>query len=363
MIRTRAVVLSALLLAALAPMAWQALPGWAGPQRDGGIAMRTVDGGWPADRIRSVAAYAFREGVLVRVGNGTPAHAGSWTIALYSTAAGLAPGIDGALWLNRDLNVLWAGRRHEIAPALERALAGIGGALRAGVAEIADHPRFAAIYLPRLRAALEDLLDNEDLEPARDRALAAMRLRVETEYLPVYREILADSLRKAVEGRIRIWLGEVSRLLGREDGEIVDPDGVFEEFRKDPRTAGTARRMAADLLFRPEVLDYAGLLAERVIARLAKDPAVRGIVSEMAADPAFGTQFDRLGERLETGIREIVAAAVLTPDRRAIDPLAAIALRGAIGRDKSGFLLLRSPAEPAGVLSALKPYAAAVLKP
>lgn len=353
------VVLSALLLSALAPMAWQALPGWARPQREGDIAMRTVAGGWPVDRIRSVAAYAFREGVLVRVGNGTPAHAGNWTIALYSTAAGLAPGIDGALWLNRDLNVLWAGRRHEIAPALEHALAGIGGALRAGVAEIADHPRFDAVYQPRLRAALEDLLDNRDLDPARDRALAAMRKRVQT----VYREILADALRKAVERRIRIWLGDVYRLLGREDGEIVDPDGLFEEVGKDPRTAGTARRMAADLLFRPEVLDYAGLLAERVIARLATDPAVRGIVSEMAADPAFGTQFDRLGESLETGVREIVAAAVLTADRRAIDPLAAIALRGAIGRDKRGFLLLRSSAEPAPVLSALKPYAAAVLKP
>ena len=358
------VLLSALLLAALAPMTWQTLPGWARPQRVGDIAMRTVDGGWPVDRVRTrrVAAYAFQGGVPVRVGNGTPADAGNWTISLYSTAIDLTPEVDGALWLNRDLNVLWAGRRREIAAALEQALERIGGALREGAAEIADHPRFDAVYLPRFRAVLEDLLDNEDLEPARDRALAAVRLRVETEYLPVYREILVDTLRKAVEGRIRIWLGEVYRLLSREDEEVVDPDGLFEEVRKDPRTAGTARRMAADLFFRPEVLDYAGLLTERVIAGLAKDPAVRGIVTDMAADPAFGTQFDRLGERLEIGIREIVAAAVLTPDRRAIDPLAAIALRGAIGRDNRGFLLLRLSADPAPALSALKPHAAAVLE-
>ena len=358
------VLLSALLLAALAPMTWQALPGWARPQPIGDIAMRTVDGGWPVERVRTrrVAAYAFRQGVLVRVGNGTPADAGNWMISLYSAAIDLASGVDGALWLDRDMNVLWAGRRHEIAPALEQALEGIGGALRAGAAEIADHPRFDAVYLPRLRAVLEDLLDNEDLQPARDRALAAVRLRVETAYLPVYREILADALRRAVEGRIRIWLGEVYRLLSREDGEIVDPDGLFEEVRKDPRAAGTARRMAADLFFRPEVMNYAGLLTERVIAGLAKEPAVRGIVSDMAADPAFGTQFDRLGERLETGIREIVAAAVLTPDRRAIDPLAAITLRGAIGRDNRGFLLLGSSADAAPMLSALKPYAAAVLE-
>ena len=358
------VLLSVLLLSALAPMAWQALPSWVRPQRVGDIAMRTVDGDRLANRVRiqPVAAYAFQESVLVRVGNGAPTDAGDWTISLYSTAVDLASEVDGAFWLDRDLNVLWAGRRHEITPALEQALARIGSTLRAGATEIADHPRFDAVYLPRLRVVLEDLLDNEDLGPTRDRALAAVRLRIEAAYLPAYREILADALQKVVKGRLRTWLDEAYRLLGRKDGASIDPGGLFEEIRKDPRTARITRHMAADLFFQPEVMDHAGALAERVITRLAEDPAVREIISDMAADPAFGKQFDRLGKRLETEIREMVAVIILTPDRRAIDPLAAVALRGVISRDNRGFLLLRSSAEPAPMLSALKPHATAVLK-
>jgi hypothetical protein len=349
-----------LLLAAVA-LAWQMLPSWVVPDRSDDARFRLAGGFIPPDAqgARGVFVYGIEDGTLAHIGRTT--EVGADTVAMVlDPDAGLGARPATALWLPRDLRTLWAARQDEIAPALDAHLARIAVAIEQAVADLVADPAFQRQHLPKLQSIIEEALTAEEVVAAQRRAAAAVRERFIDDFLPVLREIAFDTFRQSINEGVRDLFGELGAALRGKRPEHLSLEALIARMAEDQRFALVTEIMILELARDPAIIAYGEAVAAasaEVIARETADLSVASIWDDPDLQPVAA----QLSATVEDELRALLPLLIFTADRTAIDPVAAIVLRGMLSADQRYFIVVVPPGAPDERYAGLEQRAYAVL--
>ena len=345
----------------LAPigLAWQMLPSWLAPARSGQATYVLVRGFIPPDAegARGVLVYALEDGGIVNVGRTTRVGADA-IAAVVDPGSRLDPAAR-ALWLPRDLATLWAGREQQIAAALDRRLARIAVAIEQTIAQLIAEPAFRRRHLPKLQSLIEQALAADAVVAAQRRASAAVRNRFVGEVLPVLEVVAFDAARQAIDRAMSDPVGELGAALRGRSGHL-SLEAMLARIADDERLALATEVMVLELARDPAVVAY----AEAVAAASAEVMATETADISMAtiwSDPDLQPLARQLTAEMENELREIIALLIFTPARTAIDPIAAVVLRGLLSDRHRYFVLLVPAGAPAESYAGLEQRAFGIL--
>lgn len=346
----------------LAPigLAWQMLPSWLAPARSGQSTFVLARGFIPPDAegARGVLVYALEDGGIVNVGRTT--RVGADAIAVVVEPDARLDRTGRALWLPRDLATLWAGRQQEIAVALDRHLARIAVAIEEAIAQLITEPAFRRRHLPKLQSLIEQALAADAVVAAERRASAAVRDRFVEEFLPVLEEIAFDAVKQSVGAGMRDLFGELGTALRGGRPAHLSLEAMIARMAEDERLTLLTEVMMLELAHDPAIVAY----AEAVAAASAEVMATETADISMAtiwSDPDLQPLARQLTAEMENELREIIALLIFTPDRTAIDPIAAIVLRGLLSDRHRYFVLLVPAGAPAESYAMLEQRAYGIL--
>ena len=337
---------SAAVLALLSAIGWSSLPG---SLSDTSAAVRLTDRR-PGAETLTTAVFALREdGSAVRFGNAERAPDGAIRVGLYDPLDRLVAVATEPVSLPADPRLLWLLALPAERLGLRQQAEALVLAVPNAFVDILRSPEFNADYRDRfvtvLRAGME-----EAWQAAQDRGAWRDLLR---SYDPILRETIGRDIRPIVEQHFR---AVPLRMLRANALPLLDPfrdrpwdmapvEDALREAIIDIRDHGVPERTVMQLMDSPATVDFLRLFQTVLIGKLARSPALQGLIAEMAFDPKLRPYLSEVTERANDLLRSAPRLLVSLHGSADINLVAATVIRTIVSGRPDRVVVFMSPAQ------------------
>jgi hypothetical protein len=336
---------SAAVLALLSAIGWSSLPG----NLSDLTAVRLSDPRPAADSL-APAVFALREdGSAVRFGNAERAPDGAIRVGLYDPLDRLVGIATEPVSLPADPRLLWLLASPAERQGLRAQAESLVLAIPAAFVDIVRSPEFNADYRDRfvtvLRAAME-----EAWQATQDRGTWRELLR---SYDPILRDVIGRDIRPTVEQHFR---GVPLRMLRANALPLIDPfrdrpwdmqpvEDALREAILDIRDHGVPERTVMQLMDSPATIDFLRVFQTVLIGKLARSPALQGLIAEIAFDPKLRPYLVEMTDRAGDLLRSAPRLLVSLHGSADINLVAATVIRSLVGGRPDRVVVFMSPAQ------------------
>lgn len=337
---------SAAVLALMSAIGWSSLPGNLAATAGG---VRLADPRPSTDSL-APAVFALREdGSAVRFGNAERAPDGDIRVGLYDPIDRLVGVATEAVSLPADPRLLWL----LASPAERQGLRAQAEALVLAVpnafVDIFRSPEFNTYYRDRFVAVLRGAM-TEAWQATQDRGAWRELLR---SYDPILRDVIGRDIRPIVEQHFR---GVPLRMLRANALPLIDPfrdrpwdmqpvEDALREAIIDIRDHGVPERTVMGLMDSPATVEFLRVFQTVLIGKLARSPALQGLIAEMAFDPKLRPYLVEMTDRANDLLRSAPRLLVSLHGSADINLVAATVIRTIVSGRPDRVVVFMSPAQ------------------
>ena len=334
------------MLALLSAIGWSSLPGNLAITSG---SVRLADPRPSTDSL-APAVFALREdGSAVRFGNAERAPDGDIRVGLYDPLDRLVGIATEPVSLPADPRLLWLLASPAERQGLRAQAESLVLAIPTAFVDIFRSPEFNADYRDRFLAVLRAAMA-EAWQATQDRGAWRELLR---SYDPILRDVIGRDIRPIVEQHFR---GVPMRMLRANALPLIDPfrdrpwtcqpvEDALREAIIDIRDHGVPERTVMGLMDSPATVEFLRVFQTVLIAKLARSPALQGLIAEMAFDPKLRPYLVEMTDRANDLLRSAPRLLVSLHGSADINLVAATVIRTLVSGRPDRVVVFMSPAQ------------------
>lgn len=306
----------------------------------------------PANNSAAIGAPVFvlrDSGLAVRFGNAVATSDGTIRVGLYDPFDPLLVQATEPVSLPADPRLLWLLASPQERRSLREALVDLARAVPETAIDMLQSPEFTGYYRDRLVQFIR-----VDLEKAWQtmRVSAAWRDLLRG-YEPILRDTASRELRPIIENRFR---GVPMRMLRANALPLIDPftdrpwnmapvEDALQAALQEVRERGVPERMVTRLLEAPPTSDFIRAFLEAAAGQLARDTALRELITEMVFDERFRPYLNGLIVKgMEVG-RVAPRLLISLHGSTDLNPAASLVIRTLVSGRTDRVVVFMSPAQ------------------